>query len=526
MSPRARGRKESAFPVETIVQAGASFTYFNAGVNFSITFPNLLNALGATGTIVQAGAGTATAILDIAGTVHKIRGIEDGAGILSSVSPQNGLKLQHNFAQNATGIAITSGLATAQPDFSSLLPGNGIALTKVNDVITITATGASLPSTLTVTVNQESDFPTAVAGVITLVANTTYIISNNITTANRFVFSDNSSMVSHSVRSPLLTYSGTATMFTGVNVNVRVRELRVTCPLAKIFDFSDTVGGTKVVSFETMSCVACATVGDIDDLFAFIFESFTCVDITTDGLVFTGANFSALEVKSATMFSLAAGFIGIDLGTAVSDSIEIDQNSFSAPSGGIGISGAASSANLSAGGFGDIVDNRFMGGMTAELSGITSDDLKWAFLGNQGIPDTRPDSLSSNTAGTSVVISSAGVGVKIGGTWVNESSSHFTPDLSGKVTYNGVRDFHAPITATVSTDPASGSNKDFTICVAINGSIVPASGVDARASAADRIAVTVIWQHVFQPGDFVELFLTNDTDTTNFDVTHAVIRVN
>ena len=47
----------------------------------------------------------------------------------------------------------------------------------------------------------------------------------------------------------------------------------------------------------------------------------------------------------------------------------------------------------------------------------------------------------------------------------------------------------------------------------------------ARAAAADREPVTVIWQHEFETGDYVEAFLSNETGTVDFDVIHAVLRV-
>ena len=518
--------KKSNFPASTTIPDSATFDYVYNNTNTKITKANLLGALGVTGTIEQEGNPLSTQVLDINGTVNKIRSLTDGSGITTSVNALNGIDIEHNFSQDGVGIPILHDLGAASPSFISLVAGAGMQFTVDSDAVTITATGTALPSTLSVAVNVIGDFPTAVSGVITLAADTTYILSNNISTSNRFVFSNNSSLVSHSVRSPLLTYTGSGTMFTGVDVNARLREVRITCPSAKVFDFSDTVGGTCTVSMHTVTCEACDTVGNIDDLFSFFADVFTCISIASEGWVFTGSNFTSLDLHENTLFSTSATFTAIDLGTSVSQNISIDHASIKGVSGAVGIIGAASNANLTASGFGEVEGCTFFGGMTALLSGITHDDVRWKFLGNEGIEDTRPGSLTYNTAGTTVTIGTSGVPVVIGGTWVDENNSHFTANLTGRVTYTGINPSFAPVSVSITADPATGSNKDFSIGIGVNGTAVAASFVPARASAGDLVSGTVIWEILFTNGDYAEAFLQNDTDTTNFTVSKAVLRIN
>ena len=77
--------------------------YFVNGTNYKISYTNFIGGLGVTGSITQTGAATGIAVLDIDGSVNKIRNIENGPGVLSSVSAENGLKLQHNFSADSTG---------------------------------------------------------------------------------------------------------------------------------------------------------------------------------------------------------------------------------------------------------------------------------------------------------------------------------------------------------------------------------------------------------------------------------------
>ncbi len=92
MVDRSQGRKKSDFVAKTTVESGAFMDYFVNGTNYKITYTNFLNGLGVTGSITQTGAATGTAVLDIDGSVNKIRSIESGAGILASVSAQTALR--------------------------------------------------------------------------------------------------------------------------------------------------------------------------------------------------------------------------------------------------------------------------------------------------------------------------------------------------------------------------------------------------------------------------------------------------
>ena len=75
---RSQGRKKSDFVAKTSVDAGAYVDYFVNGTNYKIAYSDFLAGLGVTGTIVQAGDPTGIAVLDIDGTVNKIRNIESG----------------------------------------------------------------------------------------------------------------------------------------------------------------------------------------------------------------------------------------------------------------------------------------------------------------------------------------------------------------------------------------------------------------------------------------------------------------
>ncbi|PHR99262.1 MAG: hypothetical protein COA78_25295 [Blastopirellula sp.] len=518
--------KKSAFPASQTVPDSATFDYVYNNTNTKITKANLLTALGVTGTIEQEGNPLSTQVLATTGTVSGIRAITDGSGVKATVNAMNGIDIEHNFTQDSIGLPVLRNIGAISPDFISLLAGTGIGLSADGNMLTITATGTALPATKAVTINVEADFPTAVSGVITLEANTVYIISNSVTTASRFVMSDNSVITGYSSFGPTLTYSGSATMFTGVDVNAQFIDLHIDCGSAKVFDFSDTVGGVKTFSVLSVRCDSCTTVGDFASLRTVSFSFFLCLAVVTDGLAFTGTGSILWSLNALSLQSTNSGFVGVDFGTATAGNIRIERCLFNGVAGAVGIKGAASNANLTAAGDGNITENSFIGAITT-LSGIDPhDDVQWTATENQGITNTRPDSLSYNTAGTVVTIASIGVPVKVGGTWVDDNSSRFTVDLSGRVTYNGLNGLHVPITLSITCDPVSGGNDDFAVSLFINGALVAPTTTKGRAANADIYSLTVVWQHDFTTNDYVEVFLQNDSDTTNFNVSHAILRIN
>jgi len=139
MVDRSQGRKKSNFVAKTSVDAGAFMDYFVNGTNYKISYTNFVGGLGVTGSITQTGAATGIAVLDIDGSVNKIRNIESGSGILASVSAENGLELKHNFSADSTGAPLLLNVTDATPDIASLVGGSGINVTSASNYVTIDA---------------------------------------------------------------------------------------------------------------------------------------------------------------------------------------------------------------------------------------------------------------------------------------------------------------------------------------------------------------------------------------------------
>ena len=141
MAGNSQGRKKSEFIQQNTVLANSYLDYVVNGTNYKISYDNFVANLGVTGSIVQDGAVTGAPVLDVDGTVNRIRTIENGSGVNANVSAENGIKLSHNFVNDATGTPLFLSTTADQPVFASLVAGNGIALTSTDNYVTIAQEG-------------------------------------------------------------------------------------------------------------------------------------------------------------------------------------------------------------------------------------------------------------------------------------------------------------------------------------------------------------------------------------------------
>jgi hypothetical protein len=142
MVDRAYGTKQSDFTAQTSILPGSYLGFFVNGYNYKITYDNFLSGLGVTGSIAQDGSVTGSPVLDIQGTVNYIRNIENGAGIVANISPDNGIEISHNFTVDSLGEPLMQNILAASPTFVSLVGVNGIEVTTVGQTIQIASTEA------------------------------------------------------------------------------------------------------------------------------------------------------------------------------------------------------------------------------------------------------------------------------------------------------------------------------------------------------------------------------------------------
>lgn len=176
MVDRAYGVKQSDFTAQTSILSGSYLGFFANGYNYKISYDNFLGGLGVTGTIAQDGAVSGTPILDIQGTDNFIRNIEDGAGIVTNVSPDNGIEIAHNFSVNTTGEPLMQNIAAASPTFVSLVGGTGIAVATSGQTIEISSTSEAAYATVSVEGNATTTTISSTATPVKAVA--TFVVGD------------------------------------------------------------------------------------------------------------------------------------------------------------------------------------------------------------------------------------------------------------------------------------------------------------------------------------------------------------
>lgn len=525
-----RGRKKSNFPASATVLAGASLDFFSQGVNYKISYNDFISGLGVTGSLVQEGNILGTPILDVQGAVNNIRNLENGSGVKASISPENGVTIEHNFTADQSGLPVLASETLPSPVIRSLIAGSGITITKDATQEALIIAEGNPVATKTVNINTISDFPEAVSGVITLAPETDYFITNDISTSNRFAFGNDTQIRSVGTGTISLNYTGPDTMFTGVDVSIRIADIKLSCPNGQLLSFSNSPGNEKTsnVFLDTVTVEDCDKAGVLDSLFALYIHASEFSRVRTTGFEFLGAaqGFGYIDVLWVDHVIDAGSMY--DLGTTVFDGISISNhinflNGFSSF-----VSGSANSANIAAGSVGIITLGRFNGsGLPLDI--ITPSDNSWDMKLNEGIADTKAAALLTlrdNNTQTSI---DTNVPIKVAGTWTVEKSAQFEADTTGTAIYRATKP-SGEITITISGSArmVTGQPDNIAVYVAINGSIIANSGVpvDIPAGGVGIPFSTVIWQAELQEGDSVEMWIENQNDGTNVVVQNATIRIN
>jgi hypothetical protein len=516
MTTATKDRKISNFLAQTSLPSDAYLTYISGNTNYKISLADFNASLGVTGTIEQQGDPLGTPILDKAGSVNGIRNIEDGSGIKTSVSAQDGVTIAHNFIEDTTGVELVVDLTADQPKFRSIEAGAGINVAASNGTIQI-ALSAIPVSTKTVIVNSISDFPAAVGGIITLADDTEYAIRNDIATANRFVLGNNTVLSGSDSIVVSLSYTDVGTMFTSVDKRWKIKNLTCNCTSGTFIDFD----GTGVEIFQLLdSSVNCDTFGTMDDLGGAHFDD--CIlDVTTDGLTFGGSNNIILIEAMSIIIDAGTMF---DMGTSTFNGFSLTDCFATLNGASIFLSGLAASANINSGGLGSVHNCRFSGTGTA-LDTIAEDDIRWQFFINDDIPDTHKDCLMSQIGNvTNTVIAAVDTPVKLAGTWTEEHASQFTTDATGRITYAGVKDTHFDVTFSFTGSPVA-STKNYRYYVALNGATIANSAAANTSSSSVPGRTTLAWRLELSTGDYLEAWVENNDDATDMLITDAIMRI-
>jgi len=363
-------------------------------------------------------------------------------------------------------------------------------------------------------VSSKDDLPTPVSGVIYLDDETTYFITTDVDLdGDRIVAGQDTSIIGGSSESCVLRSTG----LTGVALitslwSLPMRNVSVTADVALDLDASGNPGAA--LDWFGVNFVDCPTIGTVANYANFIAQD--CGFLNSAGMSFEGSigtvGFSQciFDVSSGdTMLSLAAS-------ATITRRFRIIYSAFVAQTGETCLDVDVSS-NIPVEGY--ILDTVSFSGGGTYVSGVQHTDNKALWVNNKGINNSA--SLGFMTMSTNVtptVVAEANVAYKAAGTTTLDSvTQKFEMPLDNRLSYVGAitRHFKVTVTATLS----AGNNQRIGIYVAKNGSVLTNSENYSTTNASSRVENMSCQTIVeLQSGNYVEVFVENDTHATNIVV--------
>ncbi|MCK4858254.1 MAG: hypothetical protein KAT58_09820 [candidate division Zixibacteria bacterium] len=377
-------------------------------------------------------------------------------------------------------------------------------------------------------VNSVDDLPTPVAGVITLVDNTNYRISGAVNLGtDRLTLGENNAVYAGNRFAPLITYTGTGSLFTGVDKHFQLSNVAIDCPNdGQVYDLSCTPSsGGKILYHQGVTVFNCGNFGTFDDMDIVNINNSSALNCKHGFIIQGTTNWTFFGITKVALTSTNTTFKGIDLNNSVHQTFELSNLVLRAPAGAIGIEGLANSANISSGNLAVVTNGEFSGGLTP-TSGITNSDIRWKFKDNAGICDTTQDVLLAfvnNALETTIV--TINVPVVVNAVWTVERSSKFTGTSAGKATCDAEREAIYSVDLSLGLVSVGGGALDVTMYLAKDGIKIDGSAIKLTISGTVPQNASIPWQLSLDEIEYVEVMIANNTSTINVIAEYGKLRI-
>lgn len=365
----------------------------------------------------------------------------------------------------------------------------------------------------TVFVSSEADFPLAVAGVITLLNDTTYILLASVVTANRFVLPKRTGLSALDFGVATLTYTGTDTFITGTTIDsFYIHEIAIFAsnPASTLFDLTGVPESFPAFCImETISYIGFGNLGVIKNCSfrlgntgfinfgqglsvtgSIVYQQtgslyVNSVAATTPFISFSGTH-GLIQVKDGNINTLATEeFIFIDPAITLTEAV--------------------------------IAGNVYRNGSSSwfGVGSLDEEDVRFEYSDNgDGPSSAEAANICISVPAAETVV--AGSFEKVAGTYNAGILKRFT-HAAGTLTYIGQRTrvFQVTISASITT---SNNNRNIQLSLAKNGTTVTESIQERKmGTGADIGCLTVVYEIELSTGDTVESQYT--TVTTATDIT-------
>lgn len=372
-----------------------------------------------------------------------------------------------------------------------------------------------------VLVDSIEDLPKAENGVITLEDNRTYFITGTVDLAgSRLVTGQNTAIIggsSENCRIKSTGLSGTALITSEWSLPLR----NVTIEASTALDLDASANSNQALDWFGVNFTDCATIGTIKSYNNIIWTD--CGLLNSSGLTFDGI--TGTIGFSQCLFDGASGstIITLPASLTITRRFRIIYSAFVVLSGETGIN-CSTSATIPVDSY--ILDTvNFSGGGTY-TSGVLYSDNKALWISNKGVENSSEISYyTMNGNATETTISVQGTEYKAAGTTTSQSVTQKFTNTDNRATYTGAITRLFKVNATLSL--TSGNNHQVGVYIAKNGSIITNTETYVTTSGAGR-AENVFCQGLVSlaTNDYIEIFVENNTATTNITVTDLSVIIN
>jgi hypothetical protein len=374
-------------------------------------------------------------------------------------------------------------------------------------------------------INQKSDLPDPIAGVINLEAYATYYFTAIVDLlGDRIVAGQNSVILGSSSENSYLKSTGLSPL-TALITSVYSLPIRnISFTHAKVFNL-DGDGVTTALDWFGINFVDCDTIGTIKDYSNFVMGD--SAFLNSNGMTFDGT-FGTIAFGNC-LFDTSTGGTAITLSSTltVARRFRIIYSSFVTLAGETSLNVSASAVISDERYILDTVN--FSGGGTY-ISGVNQISNKTLFTNCVGIQNTTTRGfyyMVNNTTDTPIGIPNVNVWVKALGTTTPDPNNSKFNHSNNRLTYVGA--FNTSFLITVNTSVrSSASNQNISIGIAKNGSILSNSEMTIRTSTANQEhAGSTQYQIDLVTNDYVELFVKNtqSTDVRVSDLNFSVVKI-
>ena len=284
------------------------------------------------------------------------------------------------------------------------------------------------------------------------------------------------------------------------------------------FDIDGLGGANAALDWMAVNLVNCGSAGSIRDISNLVINTSAWIDcgqLTLDGTIGTVSFFQVLWTVPSGSGKTA---IRLESTCTISRRFRVSYSPMVIPVGCTGIDVVDKVSTFPGGETLSLRVVNFAGGGTY-LAGADFDDVETLIESTRGLVNSTPSAHVFMTGNaTATPVAATGTFYKVLGTTSQGTYSSKFTFSQNRATYNG--GFSRFFRISASAAMKSGNNNDVRMRFAVNGVTLPDSNQRAVTGSAGRVeSITTLGTVLLNPGDYIEIWVANDTSTSNITVT-------